>query len=479
MSLPKLLFLILLQLPLCKAFAQPDSVLQALQQIPDKYFKDTEKKINRYSQRISNKTIKTLTKLSKWENKVERLLQKANPEAAQRLFSNEQLSFNSMLAQYKKGETVIKGYKASYDAYHDKLSNQLKYLDSNKQLLSQNARQLLAETKAADSAMEGEAAANAAMQKMIKERKKQLLAEAMKHIGKNKHLQKINKETYYYAETIKNYKQLLKDKNKREETAKKILEKLPGFNEFMRKNSMLAALFKVPDNYGSPQSLAGLQTRSSVNSLIQSRIAAGGPNAMAEVKQNLQAAQAELNKLKDKITKAGGGSSDDEIPDFKPNTQKSKTFLQRLEISPNFQFGKRNGYMPGTADVGLNIGYKLNDKSVAGIGVAYKLGMGSIQKIKFSHEGIGLRSFIDWKLKKQFFVSGGFEMNHNASFKNIEVLKDAAAWQRSGLIGLSKKIPLKTKYSKGTKLQLMYDILHREHLPVSQPWVFRVGYDLK
>jgi hypothetical protein len=479
MSTQKLILLILLLCPLCNLFAQADSSLETLQQLPAKYFKDTEKKIDQYSHRISNKTGKTLTKLAKWESKVQRMLQKVNPAAAQKLFANEQRTFKGMLAQYKKGESQIRGYKAGYDDYRDKLTTQFKYLDSNKNLLNKNSQQLLGSAKAKTAELDKEEQRNEALQKMIRERKKQLIAEAMKHLGKNKQLQKINKEAYYYAETLKNYKEIFKDKTKREEAVKKLLEKLPGFKEFMRKNSLLASLFKMPDNYGTPQSLAGLQTRASVNSLIQTRIASGGPNAMTEVKQNLQAAQAELSKLKDKILKAGGGNSDTELPDFKANSQKTKTVAQRLEYGFNVQFGKTNGYLPGTADIGLSLGYKLNDRSLIGIGVAYKLGMGKIEKIKFTHEGVGLRSFIDWKLKKQFFVTGGFEMNHHTSFKNIDVLKDVNAWQRSGLLGISKKLPLKTKLTKGTKLQLLYDFLYREHVPVSQPFVFRIGYDLK
>lgn len=472
---PRLLLLFII-LPVCALFAQPDSALLSLQSLPAGYLKNTEKKIAKYSHRISGKTEKTLSKLSRWEEKVQRLLQKANPAAAARLFANEQLTFRGMLAQYRAGQSIMQGYKASYDEYRDKLSTQLTFLDSNKHLLSKKSQPELASAKQKVNELEAGEQKNEALQKMIRERKQQLINEAVKYLGKNRQLQKINKETYYYVETLKNYRQLFNDRTKREEAAKKLLEKIPGFNDFMRKNSMLASLFKMPDNYGSPQSLAGLQTRASVNSLVQTRIAAAGPNAMAEVKQNLQAAQSELNKLKDKILKAGGNSSSEELPDFKPNTQKTKTFAQRLEYGFNVQFGKRNNLLPGTADLGLSIGYKINDKSLVGLGLGYKLGMGSIEKIKFTHEGIGLRSFIDWKLKKQFFVTGGFEMNHNASFKDFDALKDFNAWQQSGLLGISKKISLKTKISKGTKLQLLYDFLHREHIPVSQPIIFRVGY---
>ncbi len=70
-------------------------------------------------------------------------------------------------------------------------------------------------------------------------------------------------------------------------------------------------------------------------------------------------------------------------------------------------------------------------------------------------------------------------MNHNAQFKNISELKSYSDWQQSGLIGLSKKINVKTKWFRGTQLQLLYDMLYRSHIPVSPPVLFRIGYSFK
>ncbi|MCP9749780.1 hypothetical protein [Ferruginibacter sp. HRS2-29] len=237
---------------------------------------------------------------------------------------------------------------------------------------------------------------------------------------------------------------------------------------------MLASIFGVPENYGSPESLAGLQTRSSVNTLLQSRIAAGGPNAQDMMKQQLQAAQAELSKMKQKLTK-GGTSTDDEFPDFKPNNQRSKTFAQRMEYGLNIQFAKSN-LLPSIADIAVTAGYKINDNSSAGLGISYKLGMGSFQHIRFSHQGIGLRSYVDWKIKKNLFVSGGGELNHNSEFRKFSQLQNEANWQVAGLVGLMKKLPLKSKFTKTTRFQILYDFLYRTHKPVSQPILFRVGY---
>jgi len=336
------------------------------------------------------------------------------------------------LKKYREGKTITEGYKARYDKYTDDLTTQFKYLKDKKELLDKKYLQPLADSKQKTSELEANIQNTEAVKQFIKDRKKQLQQEAIKYLAKSKYLQKINKESFYYTETLRNYKEIFNDPKKTEETAKNILNKIPLFQKFIRENSMLASLFRVPENYGSAQSLAGLQTRASVNSMIQDRIAAGGPNAMQAVQQNIQQAQAELSKLKDKILKAGGGNSDAELPDFKPNMQKTKTFLQRLEYGMNFQSEKNNNIMPGALNVGLSVGYKLNDKSLLGLGLNYKLGVGRIEKIRFSHEGIGVRSFMDWKLKKQFFITGGFEMNYNAAFKNIQQLQKYNSWQQAG-----------------------------------------------
>ncbi len=471
------------------AVQKTDSLITTLQNLPKKYLTAIDNKLDQYTNRITNKTEKTLTKLARWEAKIKTLLEKASPQTAQQLFSNTQLTFAAALEKYKRGEAILNNQRAKYNEYRDKLTTSVNYLDEQKQYLNTKLLQPLKNVQG--KVKEFETLQNDAdqMEQFIKERKKQLLDQSLQYIGKSKYLQKINKEAYYYVETLRNYKEIFSDKKKAEQTALTILNKIPAFTKFMQQNSMLAQLFGPPSPSGGigGASLAGLQTRASVNSLIQNQIAAGGPNAAQQMQQNIQAAQNELSKLKDKVLKAGGSSSDIEMPDFKANPEKTKTFLQRLEFGTNLQSTKGNSYLPSAANLGLSIGYKINDKSIIGIGASYKVGMGSINRISITNQGIGLRSFIDWKLKKQFFISGGYEMNHSAQFKNIQQLQQYNAWQQSGLIGMSKKIAFSspaggargglTKFFKGTKLQLLYDMLARQHVPVSQPVVFRVGYN--
>ncbi len=478
-----LLLIALYTLPLLSN-AQADSPSQNLENIPAKYFSQLDSKIDQYSSRITKKTTKTVAKLARWESRIKSMLDKINPETSAQLFGEGKMTFNKLLQQMQSGQQTMLQYQTFYDKYRDDLTVSLKYVEQQKEYVNEKVLAKAKQAKEKMHELNAVSDSTEAIQQFIKERKKELINTAFQYLGKNKYLSKINKEAWYYAETMKNYKEIFSDENKMEQTAKMILNKIPAFQSFMQKNSLLASMFGAPGDVASIADLSGLQTRASVQSLIQQRIASGGPNAQQVVSQNLQAAQAQLDQLKTKlINSATGGGNDIPAFDFTPNTQKTKTLKQRLEFGTNIQFAKSNTLMPTTMDMVLTVGYKLSDKSVIGVGGGYKLGMGTITNIKFTGEGLNLRSFLDWKLKRQIFITGGMEMNYltnlptGSQISSIGIHLEGATWQQSALLGLTKKIKIKTKWAKETKLQFLYDFLSRQHVPVSQPILFRVGYN--
>jgi len=278
---------------------------------------------------------------------------------------------------------------------------------------------------------------------------------------------------------MKNYKELFSDPQKAEQTATNILNKIPAFQKFTQQNSILSKLFASSSSVDSgqtAQSLAGLQTKNQIQGLIQQKIASGGPNAAQSIMQNIQLAQAQLSQLKDKLLKSGGTSGMDVPEGFNPNMQKTKTFLQRIEYGANVQFAKSTTYIPTTCDIALTIGYKLTDKDDLGIGLSYNIGATN-PHIALSSQGVGFRSFIDWEIKKQVYLTGGFEMTYNSVFTKFSELQQLDRWQQSGLIGLTKKLNLKSKYFKSTNIQILYDMLYDQHIPKTQPLIFRTGYN--
>jgi hypothetical protein len=465
----------------------PDSLrVTDLTKLPARYVETISSKADKYYSSISSKTEKTLERLARWEAKIKNILEKTSPETAQRLFGNDQLTFVSLLQKYKEGKVAAENYRGQFNEYRDKVNTTIKYLDDKKEQLNNSVVKSLQEAKAKTAKLNEQLKNTEAVQQFIKERKKQLMDQALQYLGKSKYLQKISKESYYYVETLRNYKEIFSDPKKTEELTVKLLNKIPGFSEFLRKNSMLASLFRTPDGAAAGgASLAGLQTRAQVNNLIQQQIAAGGPNAQQQFQQNMQAAQAQLNELKNKILKSGGSSSDAEMPEgFKPNNQKSKTFWQKWELGMNVQTNRGSSVFPVASDLGLSAGYKPNNKLVVGVGLAGRVGWGKdIRHISLSYSGISARSFAEWKLKGSFHAAAGFEMNYRPEIRNLRNSSpfgggwEGAAWQQSGLLGISKVVSIKSKFFKKTSIRLLWDFLSYQQVPRAQPVVFRVGYN--
>lgn len=310
----------------------------------------------------------------------------------------------------------------------------------------------------------------ASIQQQLNERKAQLrkIAEVS---GINKEFRKYQEQYYYYQRQVNEYKSALENPDKAFKKLMSYVRDIPEFKAFLRKNSQLSRLFLPPDPLSGTVSLVpGLQTQSGVQALIGQRFSGADPLGMMQQQTDL--AKEQLNELKEKVRKVSGDQNESDMPDFKPNGQKIKSFFRRLEYGMNIQSAKRNNLLPVTTDWAFSLGYKLNDKSTIGIGAAYKMGWGDgFQRIQITNEGIGLRSFVEMKLKGSIWISGGYEQNYWARFGRISQL-GAIKWQESGLIGISKKYRL---VKKTGNLQLLWDFLNRQTGPALQ---FRTGFSL-
>jgi hypothetical protein len=453
-----------------------DSILQ----LPSDYPAKVAATANQLEQKLDKKTDKLLQQMMKQEARMKRKLANTDSVKAKEIFGNTAQRYKELEAELKN-KLSPKSYIPSLDT----LSTSLKFLQQNPQLTSRikGGEQKITDALGKVKSLEDQFQKAEQVKKFLKGRK-QFLKDQLSKPGFAKQLKKLNKKVYYYSEQLNEYKSMLHDHKKAERKAIELLTRTKLFKDFMRKNSMLASLFRMPGNPGDPSTqanLAGLQTRADVNNLIQQQIAAGGSNAMSQFRENIQDAQGKLNELKNKIIQAGGSSSNAEIPEgFKPNNEKTKSFWQRLQYGTNVQTQKATNFFPVTSDIGLSLGYKLNNKSVIGMGASYKVGLGKgWNHIRVTNEGVGLRSFIDWKVKGSFWLSGGYEQNYRNAFSDFDQLKDRTAWQQSGLIGLSKIVSLKTKFFKNTKLQLLWDFLSYQQVPRTQAILIRVGYSLK
>jgi hypothetical protein len=447
-------------------------------QLPAKYLSGINKQSAQLENKIDRQTTRYLNKLAKQEEKLRRKLARIDSAGAAALF-------NGTAEKYKQLQTGINNKTAIIQEYIprlDSLGTSLKFLQTNSSLINSNVANINQSLQSVQQ-LQSKLAQAEQVKQFIKERKEQIKQALQRYTklpsGIGKQLQQYDRQAYYYAAQIREYKALLNDPEKMERRALQLLNKLPAFQQFMQQNGQLARLFGGADlaSMNGTTAPAGLQTRASVQALIQQRAGAGG---FQQIQNNVQAAKNKLQQLKSKLS--ASGSIDDKQQDFRINDQKTRSILQRITLGGNIQFTKANSILPVGSDIAFSIGYQLNTRSTIGIGASYKLGLGSIKKIRVTNEGIGLRSFIEVKFKKQLSITGGYELNHFAAFRSIEGLQNADWWRPSGLIGLTKKQPVPSPFNKkktaGISLQILYDFLYRSHTPFSSPLIFRTGFNL-
>jgi hypothetical protein len=291
---------------------------------------------------------------------------------------------------------------------------------------------------------------------------------------------KWQEEVMAYKLQIAHWKETANDPQKIETEALKLLNKLPAFKEFMSKNGELARLFGPPagsTDLPTGTAIPGLQTRQSLAQELQNRFGANALQSGGALQQQIQNGMEQLSSQQQNPLQQLIGDVQNQVQQLTNGGQaaaispqqaeraelKSKTFKQRVEAGWNLQSATRIQDFPAVRDVGLSLGYKLNPRSVVGIGVAYKFALGQSWKdLEWTHEGIGLRSFLDWRISKagskllqNIWLTGGFEMNYWTRIANDVQWKDLA-WQRSGLVGMTKIVKYKKKEGKA---QVFWDYL--------------------
>ena len=430
---------------------------------------------------IQQRTAKALTSLQRQEADLQHSVAHKDSGKAQLIFAGadkEYKALQSGLQAPPSGDVTsrLKEYIPNIDS----LSTALKFLQQKGIPLPADKLQQVQALSAQLQLLQGRLQQANEVQSFIQQRE-QILKSQLSGLGGgvSSRLLGMNKQVYYYQEQLAQYKETLHDPEKMQTAVLNAVNKVPGFQDFMAKNSFLSRLFPASANYGTPQALAGLQTINDIKQLLQDRFgkAALTPDAAgagSPLQQQVQAAQAALSKLKDRIASAGGNSTDLTQPDFTPNKQKGKSFLQHFEYGFNIQSQPSTTLLPVTSDIGLNLGYKLNDKATVGVGASYKVGWGSaINNIHITNQGVGLRSYLDIKAKGSFWITGGWEYDYYQVFSKLSDIRNLDIWQKSALIGLTKKYKIG---SRNGNIQLLYDVLATRQTPAAPPLRFRVGY---
>lgn len=486
LKIPALCGVTLLCLTLSASYAQmSDSIPDKVANFPTRLLNKLSGKDADLQQQLTRQTQKYLSRLARREEKLKgRLYQVDSAKAAALYPQDPQQQYQALLQKFRQDSTkVFRSMGPEYLPYADSVQGMLGFLNRNPQLI--NANPALQKQVQASLVQLQQLQAKLQDADVIKQYIQNRKAQIQQYLNQYTHLpsgigstfQDYNKEAYYYAEQVRQYRQMLNDPDKMLQTALEALNKLPAFSNFMKQNGFLAGLFSVPADYGTDQGLVGMQTRNQVLALIQNQIGQGGGAGASAIQSSLSAAQQDITNLHNKLNALGGGSGDMDMPDFKPNTQRTKTFFQRLEYGTYLQTTPATNLYPSYSDIGLSLAYNLGHSNSIGVGASYKLGWGTpLQHIALSSQGAGLRSFVDIHLKKSFSISGGYELNYLTPFSSLQDIRWLSRWTSSGLIGISKTVSMKSTVFRKTQVSFLWDFLSYYQVPKTQPILFRVGY---
>jgi hypothetical protein len=272
----------------------------------------------------------------------------------------------------------------------------------------------------------------------------------IKDAGIFKEFNKWQQSALVYKKELEQWREHLAHPEKLETEILRQLQKTGLFRDFLSKNSELAALFGPPAgsaNVPAGQPIPGLQTRASLAQELQNRFGEAFMQSGGALQQQIQAGMDQLADMQNPIAEKLNELKQTNPFQLSP-AQEERAALQalplkkRIEFGVNLQSATRIQDFPAVRDIGLSLGYKLNPRSVAGVGIAYKFALGDSWKdIQWTHEGIGLRSFFDWRLAsagskflKGIWLTGGFEMNYWSRIARDAQWEDLA-WQKSGWWG--------------------------------------------
>src|SRR5579859_7934348 len=474
----------LLQLLLvsCTLFAQsqPGTTDQVLN-FPSHFFSKLNQKTTRLTRQLDQQTGKYLAQLTRQDNRLLKRMVKMDSTATRSIPLSQYTTLEAKLHADSARTVALSG---EYLPGIDSLKGTLTYLSLHPQLLGSNPEVLshfqqsfqqyqLLQAKLQDADQ---------IRQYARDRQSQLRQYVLNKFTKMPtaiaaQYQGLQQNIYYYSARVHQYREMLNSPDQLMGKALVLLNHLPSFQQYMKGNGQLGSLFNVPGNYAAGQSLSGLQTKEQIQALVQNKASLQGSTGTAAIRQSLQMAQGQLDQYKNKISQLGGGGADIDMPDFKQNNQKTKTFLKRLEAGFNIQTTQSTNYYPTLLLLGVSLGYRLTDGFTFGVGAAYNIGLGNgFQHMSFSSNGASLRSFFDCKLKGTFFMSGGLEYNYVQPFTDFQQIRNLSQWQASGLMGISKIISVKSKVFKKTKVSLLWDALSYSNRPPTAPFKFRVGY---
>lgn len=462
---------------LSRAQTGDNCISEGIWQMPNKLFERLNKSTRQMQEQMVQYTDKWLQKMQRREELLKKRLAKKDSAAAEQIFGKSQQFYGDLRKKMRDTTAGVSSvFSNVYSSKLDSLKTGLQFLQKNG-LLQKDlpGGKSVGTIESGYNDLQTKFNRTQEIEKLLGSRQ-ETLQQQLQHFnlpGFNE----LKKQCYYFRAQMTEYKKLWEDPSVLERRFTTLLCRMPEFKNFFDRYSDLGTVFQLPGNSTGPVGNNSLQTRDALNQVIQSNSTIG--NIQGQIQSNLPASTGTLSDLFPLQLPDINSSHQSKMPDFKPNHQKVKSFLKRMEWGTSLQTSKANYFFPATTDISLSAGYRLNDKSIIGIGIGGKIGWGRGWKdISINGQGMSLRSFADVRLKGSWWITSGWEYHYQQSFSEIRALHAVSNWKQAGLAGITKVVPVKTQAFKKYRIQLLYDFLHRYKLPVTEPVKFRIGYAL-
>lgn len=222
------------------------SLFNRILSLPDKVFGRIDKEANKFENKLTQQTDKYLNKLQKQEEKLKRKLWRTDSAKAKELFGDVQGRYDAFRKQIREKETSLQQHTAGYNGHLDSLGTAMNFLQNNPQLQQASAlKNKLSSNLQSVTDLKAKLNQTENIRRQILQRQQELKSK-LQNTGLAKEFQKFKKEVYYYQAQVREYQEALKDPKKLGAKLLTVANKVPAFQDFFRRNSELASLFRLP-----------------------------------------------------------------------------------------------------------------------------------------------------------------------------------------------------------------------------------------
>jgi hypothetical protein len=439
----------------------------AVIQAGNRYIEIKIKKLDKYNSRVKRQQTRLLKILKKRERRFVKKLKKTDSTSFVRVqkqspsydsiskLSQQDAEINSLPRKKNDAVDSLKGVQSFVKAKDVGSAN-------NPEMQNQNARM---------GKLQGQLNLRTQISQLIAQRTNDL-----KNTPKGNSIagfKGIEKHVFYYSAKIKVFKDIQDEPSKAENLAMEYLQGSAGFDNAMKSSSSSIKSTANLSNGITAEEMRvlGFQTKKITQQNLEKKfgnnlgvITKNATEGLKQYQEQFKDFTGSINDTKKTLKSV----SKMQKPLFKINPMRGLPFCKRFEQHFNWQaaHATSDGSAPATITASYVYGFKHTPKLTYGMGLAGALGLGqSWQNVKFSFQGIGLRSYAKCELQYGIGVYAGYErMYKQSAFTSkkvqgseiVNTTHNTERYNESVLIGLTKSYNI-NKRCNGA-IQVLYDI---------------------